>query len=311
MTSDLTAAICSALDAQNVTDGVSLTPVPGLRIGRTHGRVAPRHMAYRPSLCIVAQGTKEVLAGARTITYGNMQSLVVTVDVPVLSQVVEASPDRPFVGGTLALNPDIIFEVAGRLASTSALNGKPACGMTVADIDQQISASFVRLVGLVHKPDAIDVLYPEIMREIAYWLLSGPSGPDVARMVMPKTQPARIAKSIEQLKQQFEGPINVAELAKTAGMSLSSFHQHFKSLTSMSPLQYQKHLRLLEAKRLMLSDGEKAGAAAFTVGYESVSQFSREYARMFGASPSRETPRGSRAPRLPETRALPEARPTA
>ena len=296
MTRDLTAAICGALDARNITDGVTLTPIPGLRLGRTHGRVAPRHMAYRPSLCIVAQGAKEVLAGARSITYGNMQSLVVTVDVPVLSQVVEASPDRPFVGGTLALDPDIIFDVSSRLSSASALSGKPGCGMTVADIDQQISASFVRLVELTHRPDAIGVLFPEIMREIAYWLLTGPTGQDVARMVTPKTQPARIAKSIEQLKQQFEGPIHVADLAKTAGMSLSSFHQHFKALTSMSPLQYQKHLRLLEAKRLMVSDGETAGGAAFTVGYESVSQFSREYARMFGSPPRRETQRAKADP---------------
>lgn len=304
MTNPLTAAICGALDAREIADGVTLTQVSGLRIGRTHGRVAPRHMAYRPSLCIVAQGTKEVLAGARTITYGDMQSLVVTVDVPVLSQVVEASPDRPFVGGTLALNPDIIFEVAGRMSSTGALSDEPASGLTVADIDEQITASFVRLVELVDKPEAIDVLFPEIMREIAYWLLSGPTGQDVARMVMPRTQPARIAKAIAQLKHEFEGPINVAELARTAGMSLSAFHQHFKALTSMSPLQYQKHLRLLEARRLMLSDGERAGAAAFTVGYESVSQFSREYARMFGSSPSRE-PRASGRARLPAARPLP------
>jgi len=228
------------------------------------------------------------------------------VDVPVLSQVVEASPDRPFVGGTLALDLDIIFDVAGRLASASALSRKPGCGMTVADIDQQISASFVRLVELTHRPDAIDVLFPEVMREIAYWLLTGPTGEDVARMVTPRTQPARIAKSIVQLKRQFDGPINVADLAKTAGMSLSSFHRHFKALTSMSPLQYQKHLRLLEAKRLMLSDGEKAGAAAFTVGYESVSQFSREYARMFGSSPSRAASRAPGGQRLPATRPLPE-----
>lgn len=304
MTNPLTAAICRALDGREIADGVTLTQVPGLRIGRTHGRVAPRHMAYRPSLCIVAQGTKEVLAGARTITYGDMQSLVVTVDVPVLSQVVEASADRPFVGGTLALNPDIIFEVAGRMSSTRALSDEPASGLTVADIDEQITASFVRLVELVDKPEAIDVLFPEIMREIAYWLLSGPTGQDVARMVMPRTQPARIAKAIAQLKHEFEGPINVAELARTAGMSLSAFHQHFKALTSMSPLQYQKHLRLLEAKRLMLSDGERAGAAAFTVGYESVSQFSREYARMFGSSPSRE-PRASGRAALPAARPLP------
>lgn len=304
MTNPLTAAICRALDGREIADGVTLTQVPGLRIGRTHGRVAPRHMAYRPSLCIVAQGTKEVLAGARTITYGDMQSLVVTVDVPVLSQVVEASADRPFVGGTLALNPDIIFEVAGRMSSTGALSDEPASGLTVADIDEQITASFVRLVELVDKPEAIDVLFPEIMREIAYWLLSGPTGQDVARMVMPRTQPARIAKAIAQLKHEFEGPINVAELARTAGMSLSAFHQHFKALTSMSPLQYQKHLRLLEAKRLMLSDGERAGAAAFTVGYESVSQFSREYARMFGSSPSRE-PRASGRAALPAARPLP------
>lgn len=310
MASSLTAAICDALDAQNITDGGLATPIPGLKIGRVHGRLTPRHMAYQPSLCIVAQGVKEILVGARAISYGDMQSLVVTAEVPVLSQIIEASPERPFVGGTLTLDPDIMYEVAKKLTVTAMEPSEPANGMTVKDIDQHISAAFIRLVELIKTPQAIPLLYPEIMREIAYWLLTGPVAQDVVRWATPKSQPARIAQSIAHLKNNLEGPIQVAELAGIAGMSTSSFHQHFKGLTSMSPLQYHKHMRLLEAKRLMLSEGEKAGVAAGVVGYESVSQFSREYVRMFGVTPGRELTRSSERASLPPVREIPQVTPS-
>lgn len=292
MPSELTAAISGVLDAAQHAGSIGYqTPVPGLGLLRSFEPTKPRHMTYRPALCVVAQGAKQVMVGDRTITYSDMQALVVTVEVPVLSQIVQAAPDRPYVGLTLGLDPEILLDVLSQLSPSRRMSGKPGFGMVVKDMDRQIADPVIRLVELAGRPEAVGILYPAIMREISYWLLTGPAGGDVARMILPSGQPLRIAKAIHHLRDNFDSPMNVAELARIANMSVSSFHQHFKTMTSMSPLQYQKHMRLLEARRRMVSDGEKAGAAAFSVGYESVSQFSREYARLFGAPPRRETQR--------------------
>lgn len=291
MANELTAAIAAAMDAQGIENGGFQTPVPGLNLIRAHGCAPPRHMNYRPSLCFVAQGAKEVLVGDRTVLYGDMQALVVTVEVPVLSQIAKGSAERPYIGGTLELDTEIILDVLTRLDASAIPQGRPGFGLVVKDMDSQITSALIRLMETIERPQAVEILYPAIMREIAYWLLTGPAGRNVARMVLPDGRPLRIARAIHHLRERFDEPLSVAELAGAAGMSPSSFHQHFKALTSMSPLQYQKHLRLLEARRRMVADGEKAGVAAFSVGYESVSQFSREYARMFGSPPRRETQR--------------------
>jgi len=288
MSHQLTSAIADILDAQGVVNGVYDTPVPGLRLLRTHACVAPRHMHYRPSLCVVAQGRKEVLVGDTTISYGDMQSMIVTVEVPVLSQM-KASAEEPYVGAVLELNRQIILEVATQLETSGAPRGRPGSGLVVQDIDAHVSASILRLLDIVRRPQGVEILYPVVMREISYWLLTGPAGGNVARLAIPEGQPARVAKAIQRMRESFDAPVSVPEMARVAGMSASSFHQHFKMLTCMSPLQYQKHLRLLEARRLMMTDGEKAGNAALSVGYESVSQFSRDFARMFGKSPRRQT----------------------
>lgn len=285
MPSELTAAICQALDRHDITDGVLQTQVSGLRLLRTHGRVAPRQMNYRPALCVVGQGTKLVLVGDRTLTYGSMQAMVITVEVPVLGEIIEASPTEPFVCATLDLDPEIILEVLTELDRAPRLTGAAGFGLIVKDIDERLSASMLRLLDLALQPTAIEILKPAIMREIAYWLLIGPAGPTVARMVLPEGQPRRIAKAIAHLKANFNTAVSIGELASSVGMSASTFHHHFRRLTAMSPLQYQKHLRLLEARRRMVAHDETAGAAAHSVGYESLSHFSREYARMFGSPP--------------------------
>ena len=289
MTEDFISAIERLMDREGVERGAWMTPVPGMRLLRHFGPAQPRHMTYRPALCVVAQGSKQVLVGDRTITYGHMQSLVVTVDVPVLGQIHEAAPDKPFLGVTLELDPDIILDVATRLEGVGAGAAGPDFGLMVKDMDASITGSLLRLMDAIGRPGAVEILYPAIMREIAYWLLTGPAGRQVARMVLPEGPSQRIARAIHHLRSCFDEPLRVSDLAAMAGMSPSTFHHHFRTLTSMSPLQYQKHLRLLDARRRMLADGDKAGVAAFAVGYESVSQFSREYARMFGAPPRRET----------------------
>lgn len=291
MTHDLTAAISQVLDAHEIGGGYLATPVPGLTIMRAYNAIMPQHMTYKPSLCVVAQGAKQVTTPERSLTYGDMQSLVVTVDIPVISQIVRVSRDKPYVAATLNLNAEILLDVLTQLGDGPSSVGKSEFGMLVKDLDSHITGSLVRLLDLIGRPQAIEVLYPSIMREVSYWLLTGPAGRDLARMVATGGQPHRIAKAMRHLRDNFDAPVNMAELAGIAGMSTSSFHQHFKALTSMSPLQYQKQLRLMEARRLMLADGQKASVAGFAVGYESVSQFSREYARMFGAPPHRETRR--------------------
>lgn len=291
MTSRLTDAIAGILDRQGVENGGIETPVPGLRLIRTYGCVPPRHMTYRPSLCLIAQAAKRVMVGDSTLTYGHMQSLVITVEVPVLSEIIEATPERPFIGATLALDPDIILDVVTRMDKAARPGGPAGLGLVVEDVDERIAAAMIRLIELVEQPEAVEILYPGVMREITYWLMTGRAAANVARMVLPEGPPQRIAVAIHHLRDHFDAPLSVADLACQAGMSPSAFHQHFKALTSMSPLQYQKHLRLLDARRRMLTEGERAGSAAFSVGYESVSQFSREYARMFGDPPHRETKR--------------------
>jgi len=295
MANALTTTIAAIMDAQGIGNGAWQTPVPGLHLVRVHAAIPPRHMTYRPSLCIVAQGAKEVLVGNQTLRYGEMQSLVVTVEVPVLGHIVQGSAEEPFIGATLQLDADIILDVVTRLDAPTPSQGRPGFGLVVKDMDAQITSALIRLLDTIGRPGAVEILYPAIMREIAYWLLTGPAGANVARMVLPEGQPLKIARAIHHLRQNYDAPLSVSRLADVAGMSASSFHHHFKALTSMSPLQYQKHLRLLEARRLMVAENERAGAAAFSVGYESVSQFSREYARMFGAPPRRETTRARTA----------------
>ena len=284
-------AIAGVMDRQGIQNGGFDSPVPGLRLIRTYGSVPPRHMMYRPSLCLVAQAAKRVLIGDQTLTYGHMQSLVITVEAPVLSEIVDATPERPFIGATLELDPDIILDVVTRMGRLVRPSGPGGLGLVVEEVDGRIAEAMLRLIDLVDQPEAVEILYPGAMREIAYWLMTGRAAGNVARMVLPDGPPQRVARAIQHLREKFDGPLSVAELARHAGMSPSAFHQHFKALTSMSPLQYQKHLRLLEARRRLLTEGERVGSAAFSVGYESVSQFSREYSRMFGAPPLRETRR--------------------
>lgn len=291
MLSELNDTINRTLDARITGDGFCLTAVPGLTLMRFSELLAPQHMQYQPKLCLVTQGAKQVMVADRVVTYGAGQSLVVTVEVPVVSQALEASRDAPFVGASLSLDPAILLDVVTRMNTPPSSQPAEAFGLMVTDLDAQIMASFQRLLEVSGQPQAVDILYPAIMREISYWLLTGPAGHNVARMVLPEGQPQRIARAIAHLRENFDVPVSVPELASASGMSPSSFHQHFKALTSMTPLQYQKNLRLLEARRLMVAHGEKAGVAAIAVGYESASQFSREYARMFGAPPRRETQR--------------------
>ena len=264
------------------------TPVKALSVSRVSQPVMPRHMIYRPTICIVVQGAKQIMVGDRVFNYREMQSLVVTFEVPALGQITEASKEAPYIGLNIDFDVAILREVMEAMEEPPRPAGEGAAGVFVQDFDGVLADCVLRLVKLTETPKAIPVLYPAIMREICYWLLTGPNGREVCKLALPGSHTRRMTDAINLLRDNFTAPMRIEQLAAAARMSPSSFHQHFKDMTAMTPLQYQKNLRLLEARRLMVADGASVASAAYQVGYESASQFSREYSRTFGTPPKRD-----------------------
>jgi len=264
------------------------TPIDGLIIMRSDQPKPPRHMLSRPALCIVAQGAKWAMFGDSKLEYRAGQALVIGVETPSVGRVFEASPGEPCLVLAFELDLAIMRSVAEGLEAPPKASGEAGRGVFVTDFQGPLSDCALRLVRLIDTPEAIGTLYPVIMREICYWLLTGPHGGDVARMALTNSPSQRVIAAMHSLRARFREPIRVEELAAIARMSVSAFHRQFRALTSQTPLQYQKQLRLLEARRLMISSGVNVEAACFQVGYESPSQFSREYARTFGAPPKRD-----------------------
>ncbi|MBN3905262.1 MAG: AraC family transcriptional regulator [Nostoc sp. NMS1] len=244
-----------------------------------------------PILAILVQGKKEALLGEETYRYGAAQYLVVSVDLPLSAFIVEATPEQPYLGFKLNLDPRQLCDIITAQASVIEDKKNSVRGLFVSTVDAPLLDCAMRLTRLLDTPQDIPILAPMIIREIYYRLLIGEQGEAVRQIATSGSNMQRIAEVIKLIKADFTKPIRVEELAEQASMSLSSFHHHFKKVTSMSPLQYQKQLRLLEARRLMLAENSYAANAAYKVGYESQSQFSREYSRMFGAPPMRDIER--------------------
>ena len=262
------------------------TAIDDLGILRSTGGRHPRHLVLAPTLCVVVRGAKQTTVGSRTHTYRAGQALVVTVDVPGVSVITEATPSAPYLSVVLRLDPLAMAEVLEGLDAPPA--GAPAAGVFVVDLDEPLVDCVLRAVRLLDTPDAIPLLYPALQREVAYRLLTGPHGADVAAVAVGAGPTPGVARAVHALRDRYAETVRVDELAETAGLSPSAFHRRFKALTAMTPLQYQKRLRLMEARRLMLTDATTAEAAAREVGYESASQFSREYTRAFGEPPLRD-----------------------
>ena len=271
-------------------DGESpyLTAIESMAILRTDHPRPPMHRLSQPALCIVAQGAKWATFGAERLEYRAGQALVVGVETPSVGRVFEARPGQPCLVLMLGLDLAMLRSVAEALDPPPTPSGVAGRGVFVAQVGDGLADCALRLVRLLDTPQAIPMLYPIIMREICYWLLAGPQGGEVARLVLATSPSQNLVAAIHRLRERFREPIRVEDLAQAARMSPSALHRQFKALTSLSPLQYQKRLRLLEARRLMISTGVNVESAAFEVGYESPSQFSREYARMFGAPPKRD-----------------------
>jgi len=287
MTPTLLAAVNAYADANGGGEGYFPVPNAGLHVIRAFHEM-DNHYVYQPSLCITLQGGKEILIGEETLSYGPMQCLVVGLDLPACGRIVSASPDAPFVGITVELDIAIMREVLEKLDTPGGARTNPVRSMFVADVDGALADCVLRMVKLTETPQAISILYPALMREFYYWLLSGPNASDLWRSAAPDPHLDRIGRAIHLLRENFTKTLRVERLAEAANMSQSSFHQHFKALTAMSPLQFQKQLRLLEARRLLTTEALNVAEVAYQVGYESASQFSREYSRTFGIAPKRD-----------------------
>jgi AraC-like DNA-binding protein len=266
------------------------TAIDGFLILRAGHPKLPSYRLFRPALCITVQGAKWATFGNRRYEYRAGQAMVVTVEMPSSGAVSEASPGKPFLGFVLALNIAMLHEMAEQISPKTDAN-TPAGGMAgvcVVDLCLEALDCLQRAMRLLETPEAIPLLYPGIQRELCYWLLTGPGGDQVLRAASTGSREHRVIAAIYELKTRFAEPVRVDELAAIAGMSAATFHRQFKTTTAMSPLQYQKQLRLLEARRLMLTSDFNVETAAAQVGYESASQFSREYVRMFGRPPRRD-----------------------
>lgn len=265
-----------------------VTDVPGLALGRCEAPTEQTSHMYEPSLCLVAQGAKRVLLGEELYTYDADHYLIASVDLPIVAQVMEASPEKPFLGLVLKLDPKLISQLVVDGNLPMPRTQQTGRGMAVSRVTARLLGAFQRLLDLVDVPEDIPVLAPLIQREIVYRLLVGEQGPRLRQLGAVGTQSNQLAQAIDWLKKNFTHPLRVDELAAHARMSTSTFHRHFRELTAMSPLQFQKRLRLHEARRVMFTDHLDATSVALQVGYESSTQFNREYSRLFGAPPLRD-----------------------
>ncbi|AUX77704.1 AraC family transcriptional regulator [Sinorhizobium fredii] len=276
-------------------DGDHQTIVPGLSIHRHSSSAKPNCAAYKPSLAIIVQGAKRVLLGGELFVYGASDYLLTSIDLPVLSQISLASNDEPYLSMNFQIDTAKIPTLIDRVGDQTARSPASPRGMTVNKLTADLEHAALRLLRLLDRPAEMPILLPLIEQEILYRLLIGPHGARLRQMTTAESQPHQIGRAVAWLKEHYSHPLRIDDLANRVSMSVSSLHHHFKAITAMSPLQYQKQLRLQEARRLMLEERLDAGDAGHQVGYDSQSQFSREYARHFGEPPMRDIGRVRRS----------------
>lgn len=264
------------------------TSIKGLTLHRWETPTEPTSYMLAPSICLIGQGRKRVMVGEETYVYDASKFLVTSVDLPVVAQIIEAASDKPYLGMTLELDLRAIGQLMLSSHMPSARPPQDRLGIAVSKVTPPLLDAIQRLIDLLDFPQDIPALAPLIQQELSYRLLMGEQGPRLRQIASAETHSYQIAQAIDWLKNNFDKPLRVEDLASKAGLSPSAFHNHFRAMTSMSPLQFQKRMRLNEARQLMLTGHMDASAAAFEVGYESASQFSREYSRQFGAPPMRD-----------------------
>jgi AraC-like DNA-binding protein len=281
--------LADLLERHTRVDGLHPSPIPRLHLIRISRPTEPIHTLHEPAFCLVAQGRKQVMLGEAVYVYDRAKYLTVSVDVPLTGQIIEASVERPYLCFRLDLEP---AAVAALMIDAGANEiGDPEVGIGLADVTAELQAAVLRLARLLDTPADAPVLAPLAEREILYRLLNGPQGRRLRQIAFPESKTQQVNRAIGWIKRNYRQALRIESLAAEAAMSASAFHHHFKAITGMSPLQYQKHLRLQEARRLILASSMDVASAGHDVGYESPSQFSREYARLFGAPPKRDIAR--------------------
>lgn len=272
-------------------DGDNATPVPRLFLYRQSAPTSPIPCAYRPGLSLVLQGAKSMTLASETYHYGAGQYLLNSLHLPAVAHVTQASVEQPHFCFSFAIDPEKLGEVLLRAPTVASPESGSARGVAVNDATSELLEAAWRLLRLLERPQDIPVMAPLIEQELLYRVLSGPDGARLLQIMSGGGQSSRIVRAVAWLRANFADPLRVEELAEHVNMSISSLHHHFKAVTAMSPMQYQKQLRLHEARRLMLAEGLDAGTASLRVGYQSPSQFSREYSRLYGLPPLRDVGR--------------------
>ena len=263
----------------------------GLHLSRCSLPLKPVHSVLEPSVCVIAQGSKEVLLGDSRYRYDPSQYLLATVELPRVSQVLEASKERPYLSLRLELAPTLVGSVMVEAGYASPPGHAEVSALDVSPLDGPLLDAIVRLTRLLDSPAEAQVLMPLITREIIYRLLVGEQGARLRHLAILGGYTSHIARAVGRLRQDFDQPLRIEQIAHELGMSVSGFHHHFKAVTAMSPLQFQKQLRLQEARRLMLGEDLDAASAAYRVGYHDASHFNREYKSLFGVPPMRDVQR--------------------
>ncbi len=263
--------------------GVLETPVPGVSLIRADAPGMPMPTVYEPSLCIIAQGAKTVCLGERRLHYDPSHCLVASVDLALIGQVTAATPGHPYLCCKIDLDQSVLADLI--TAEGCALPRGDPPPLAVHPIGTDLLDAAARLLRLLDRPRSIPVLAPLVQREILYHLLEGPQGPMLRHAASGDSHLGQIGRAIGWIRRHAHEQLWICDVASAARMSVSSLHHHFKRITGLTPLQFQKQLRLQEARRMMIAEGVGAGSAGFAVGYDSPSQFSREYRRLFGAPP--------------------------
>lgn len=290
-TTDSTIDSLRDLIARHAAERHMPTPVPGLTLFRSESRSVPLHSLYRSRLYLIVQGRKRIGLGTRLFTYDDGHYLIATVDLPVSSAVIEASPDRPYLALGLDLDTAEIATLLLSLPRDEARQTRPRPGLAVAALDEPLLDSVLRLAALLDRPEDIAALATPRRQEVYYRLLKGPLGTQMRQVAIADSHAAQIAQVMAWIREHHAEPFDIDTLAGLARMSAPSFFRHFKAVAMMSPIQYRTRIRLHEARRRLMTDGEDAAEAGFAVGYDSPSQFSREYRRLFGLPPARDAAR--------------------
>lgn len=277
--------------ARAVPEDGSAQPLENLYLYRSSVPRQPVHSVAKPSFCVIAQGSKEILLGGSTYVYDPDHYLITTVDLPRVSQILEASKELPYLSFRLELSPILVDAVLVESGRSLPVGNMDVRAIDVSPLDVNLQDAVLRLVRLLDSPGEAPVLMPLITREIIYRLLAGKQGARLRQLSTLGGYTRYIAKAVERLRQDFDQPLRMDTLARELGMSVSGLHHHFKAVTAMSPLQFQKQIRLQEARRLMLNEDFDAASAAYRVGYHDASHFNREYKSLFGDPPMRDVQR--------------------